>query len=105
MMMLNEEGGPLQQMHAARARIARAPYLFAGEDQHRRRIADEGVEESVEDGAISGALGGLRPGRRIDVAVEAVLWDVDIGGERKGVREGTGGSGRVDISGRRKKEK
>src|SRR3546814_5420864 len=43
----------LQQMHAARVGVARAPYLFAGEDQHRRRIADEGVEESVEDGARS----------------------------------------------------
>src|SRR3546814_2758733 len=87
MMMLNEEGGPLQQMHAARVGVARAPYLFAGEDQHRRRIADEGVEESVEDGAISGALGGLRPGRRIDVAVEAVLADVEIEGRKVFIAE------------------
>src|SRR5690606_40495430 len=72
--------GPFEKMDAARVRVARTPYLFAGEDQHRCCIANEGMEEDVEDGPIGCALQGLRARRGVDVAVETVLADVEIEG-------------------------
>jgi hypothetical protein len=59
---------PFEQVHAVAAGEARLPHFLRGEDQHRRGIAHQRVEQHVEHGAIGAALG---IGRR--VAIERSL--------------------------------
>jgi hypothetical protein len=59
-------------MHAVRIGEARLPYLFAGEHQHRRGVADESVEQRVQNRAVRHALW-IRRG----IAIEAVLANIE----------------------------
>ena len=64
---------PIREMHTIRIRAKpRLPYLFAGEDQHRRGVADQCVEQDVKHCTIGHPLG-VGGG----IAIEAILADIE----------------------------
>lgn len=69
-------------MDTARVGIAALPHLLGGEDQHRRGVADQALEQDVEHRAI----GHPRRICRI-VAIEAVLADIEEEGRQVLVAE------------------
>ena len=61
---------------------SRSPNLLGRKYQHRRSIADHGVEQDIEHRAASAAFVGLRARFGVHVAIEAILADIEIKGRQ-----------------------
>ena len=61
------------QMHRLRRRIARQPGFLGGEAQHRRKPGHRAAEQMIEHGEA-----GLARDRRIRIAIERILADIEI---------------------------
>ena len=61
---------------------SRLPYLFAGEDQHGRGVADEGVEQYVKHRSVRHALWICR-----GIAIEAIFADIEEKGRQVFIRK------------------